>query len=108
MSGVRIPRIPRKIEAITEMMMTKSRKLVPQRLWRREALRTFSTVRSQPFSMQLMHLCSAPWNANTRWISFMREIRNMYVMKMHTRSSASATETPISETPNLRRNDASR
>ncbi len=60
-TGLVIPRSPRKIEAITEIMITKSRKLVPQRLWRREAFRTFSTVRSQPFSMQLMHLCSAPW-----------------------------------------------
>ncbi len=35
-------------------------KLVPQRLWNRLDLRTFSTVSFLPCSRQLIHLCSAP------------------------------------------------
>ena len=35
---------------------------------------TFGTVKSRPCSTQLMHLCSAPWYWNTRWISSIREI----------------------------------
>ena len=45
-----------KIDQIT----TKNRKLVPQRLCTRELFFTFSTVRSRPCSIQLMHLCAAP------------------------------------------------
>lgn len=42
------------------MIITISRKLVPQRLCNLELFLTFSTVRSIPCSIQLMHLCSAP------------------------------------------------
>lgn len=41
-------------------------KLVPQRLCSLELFSTFSTFNSMPCSIQLIHLCSAPWYINTR------------------------------------------
>ena len=54
--------------------ITKSRKLVPQRGWSGDFLRAFSTVSSSCASQVKTTLCSAPWNSNTRRMSFMRLI----------------------------------
>ena len=40
--------------------ITINKKLVPHLLWYLELFITFSTVSLAPFSMQLIHLCSAP------------------------------------------------
>ena len=48
------------INTMMLMIMTISMKLVPQRLCSRELARTCSTSSGRPFSIQLMHLCSAP------------------------------------------------
>ena len=53
---------------------TKNKKLVPQRLCCLELILTLSTVSGSPCSMQLMHLCSAPWYINVLWISSILEI----------------------------------
>ena len=58
--------------------ITISKKLVPQRLWSFELLRTFSTFNSMPCSMQFMHLCSAPWYIKVLFISGVIEIIAIY------------------------------
>ena len=87
--------------------MTRNRKLVPQRLWSLELFSTFSTVSGSPCSTQLIHLCSAPWYIKVLWISFILEIRNIYPRNSASFTKASATVTPNSEAPTLRRRLAS-
>ena len=70
-------------------IITKKRKLVPQRLCCLELFLTFSTFSSSPCSMQLMHLCSAPWYMNVRLISFVLDMKKMYRRKIATRITPS-------------------
>ena len=62
------------INKIILIASTKNKKLVPQRLCCLELILTLSTVSGSPCSMQLMHLCSAPWYINVLWISSILEI----------------------------------
>ena len=82
--------------------ITTSKKLVPQRLCRVVWLRTFSTVSSYPFSMQLMDLCSAPWYINTLRISSIREMSFTYTTKSTTRITPSSSPRSCGERMILR------
>ena len=61
--------------------MTIKIKLVPHLLWYLELFITFSVVSLAPFSIQLMHLCSAPWYINVLFISFISDITSRYNIK---------------------------
>ena len=94
-------RINRKKIILT--IMTNSKKLVPQRLCSLELFITFSTFSSSPCSTQLIHLCSAPWYINTRWISFILEISTRYPRNRIIRTHASATAISPSDVVTCRR-----
>ena len=77
--------------------ITMIRKLVPQRLCCLELSRTWSTVSVMPCSMQLMHLCSAPWYIKVRRMSSIREITLIYAIKIAMRMRPSRIAMMVSE-----------
>ena len=75
------------------------RKLVPHLLWNLELEATFSTVSTLPVSIQLMHLCSAPWYINVLCISFISDINKRYPIKIIILTIPSITGTWLWVTP---------
>ena len=74
-------------------------KLVPHLLWNLELSLTFSTVNIFPFSIQLIHLCSAPWYINVLLMSFINDINSIYPIKITILAIPSITGTCLLPIP---------